>query len=242
MTTWESIDNIEKVDMENVTVTSDVAYKRVTSDEGFIDEWKEWYLKQNTAWLIQEIPNISFLDISDTMLESKKTLYDRENWILRVGKAGRSIEAQPQDTLKVWTEEDKTYIISPWYTDNYVEFDMASSPLHFTTCDTDDQTLANIILFKILEGWMFTISYWWTLEPNSATWFKVIVGVIWDNPRIIQQDYYKGSALLEIMSWWKYTPNIELKEWDVIYMKIQADDAIKMYKDTYMNIQFQQYI
>jgi hypothetical protein len=33
------------------------------------------------------------------MLESQKTLYDRENWVLRVGKAGRSIEAQPQDIV-----------------------------------------------------------------------------------------------------------------------------------------------
>ena len=79
MTTWESTDNVEV--MDNVTITSDAAYERVTSDEHFEEEKNWWYLQQNTSWLVQEIPNIAFIDIADTMLESKKTLYDRENWV-----------------------------------------------------------------------------------------------------------------------------------------------------------------
>lgn len=239
MTTWESIDN---VDMENVTVTSDAAYERVTSDEGFIDEWEKWYLRQNTAWLIQEIPNISFLDIADTMLESQKTLYNRENWVLRVGKAGKSIEVQPQDTMTVWQNSDKTYIVSPWYTDNYIEFDWVDSSQHYTTVKPSRTTLPNIYTFDILQSWIYKISYWWTLEPNSATWFRVVVWKIWDTPKTLLIDYYKGSSLPEIMSWWKQKPNISLDKWDSVFMKIEADDAIKMYKDTYLSIQFQQYI
>jgi len=241
MTTWESIDKIEKIDTEDITVTSDEAFKRVTSDEGFIDEWKEWYLKQNTAWLIQEIPNISFLDISDTMLESQKTLYDRENWILRVGKAWRSIETQPQDTMTVWQDEDKTYIVSPWYTDNYIDFDWVDSSQNYTTVRPDNTVLPNVYTFDILQDWIYTISYWWTLETNSATWFKIIVWKLWTNPWIIIQDYYQGSSLPEIMSWWKQKTNIELKKWDSVYMKVQANDAIKIYKETYLSIKFQQY-
>lgn len=257
MTTWESIDKIDKIDTEDITVTSDEAFKRVTSDEGFIDEWKEWYLKQNTAWLIQEIPNIAFLDIADTMLEPteevreidgvdvvvpiwSKTLYNKSNWVLRVGKAAKSIEAQPQDTVSLWLSEDKTYIISPGYTDNYVDFDAHGSSQNYTVCKPSmwEWALSNIETCKILQDWVYTISYWWTLETNSATWFKVIVWKL--NWWVIAEDYFKGS-LWEIMSWWKHTSNIWLSRGDYIYMKIQADDAIKMYEDTYIDIKFQQY-
>lgn len=239
MTTWESIDN---VNMENVTVTSDEAFERVTSDESFTDEKESWYLQQNTSWLVQEVPNIAFIDIADTMLESKKTLYDRENWILRVGKAGRSIEAQPQDTISFSLDEDKTYIVSPWVTDNYIEFDSSMSSWNYTTCKPDKIHLANIYTFDILEEWYFTISYGWTLEPNSATWVKIIIWKIWDTNETLMVDYYKDSSLPEIMSWWKYKQNIKLEVWDSVYMKVQANDAIKIHKDTYINIQFQQYI
>ena len=118
MTTWESTDNVEV--MDNITITSDAAYERVTSDEHFEEE-KNWgYLQQNTSWLVQEIPNIAFIDIADTMLESKKTLYDRENWILRVWEKGRSIEVQPQDTVTLLMNAD--YNISQSW-EHYIEFD-----------------------------------------------------------------------------------------------------------------------
>lgn len=237
MTTWESIDN---VDMENVTVTSDAAFERVTSDEHFEDERGEGFLKQNTSWLVQEVPNIWFLDIADTMLESQKTLYDRENWVLRVGKAGRSIEAQPQDTLLLKLDSDATYIISPWYTDNYVDFDSNISSLNYTTVKPDKTRLANIYTFDILETWYYNLSYGWTLEPNSATWFRVTVAAF--DAWTIARDYYKDSSLPEILSWWKQIPNIYLEKWDSVYMKIEANDAIKMYAWTFMSIQFQQYI
>ena len=96
MTTWESIDN---ENMENVTVTSDAAFERVTSDEHFEDEKGEGFLKQNTSWLVQEVPNISFLDIADTFLETKKTLSDKAGYVLVVWQNGKSIEAVPYSDL-----------------------------------------------------------------------------------------------------------------------------------------------
>ena len=96
MTTWESTDN---ENMENVTVTSDAAFERVTSDEHFEDEKGEGFLKQNTSWLVQEVPNISFLDIADTFLETKKTLSDKAGYVLVVWQNGKSIEAVPYSDL-----------------------------------------------------------------------------------------------------------------------------------------------
>ena len=45
----------------------------------------------------------------------------------------------------------------------------------------------------------------------------------------------------EVLSWWKSIPNIYLEAWDIVWMKIQANDAIEMYKGTYLSVQFQQY-
>lgn len=236
-TELENIDSIET--WENVTVTNDAAFERVTSDikmEGW-EDW--WYLRQNTAWLVQEIPNISFLDIADTLLESNKTLFWKENWILRVWVNAKSIETQPQDTLLLRLDDDAIYINSPWYTDTYIEFDSNISSLNYTTCKPDKTRLANIYTFDILETWYYTISYWWTLEPNSATWFDLTVQSF--DTGTIARDKYKDASLPEILSWWKSISNIYLEKWDSVFMYIQANDAIKMYKWTYMSIQFQQY-
>lgn len=236
MTTWESIDN---TNMENVTVTSDEAFERVTSNESFEEEWWEGYLKQNTSWLVQEIPNISFLDIADTMLESKKTFHNRKNWILRVGNAGKSVEAQPQDTILLRLDENKTYIMSPWYTDNWIDFDSEVSSLNYTTSKPDDTYMFNWYKVKILETWYYSISYWWTLNPNSATNFAVLIA---SNSITITSDMFVNWTYPEVMSWWKTIPNILLSAWDIVWMKIQANDAIEMYKNTYLSVQFQQYI
>lgn len=235
MTTWENTDSIST---ENVTVTSDAAFERVTSDIK-MEEWEYWwYLKQNTAWLVQEIPNISFLDISDTLLESNKTLYKKENWVLRVWVNAKSIETQPQDTILLRLDENKTYIMSPWYTDNWIDFDSDVSSWNYTTSKPDNTYMFNWYKVKILETWYYSISYWWTLNPNSATNFTVLIA---SNSTRITSDRFINWTYPEVLSWWKSIPNIYLEAWDIVWMKIQANDAIEMYKDTYLSVQFQQY-
>ena len=234
MTTWESTDNVEV--MDNVTITSDAAYERVTSDEHFEEE-KNWgYLQQNTSWLVQEIPNISFLDVADTMLESKKTLHQRENWILRVGKAWRSIEVQPQDVVTLIMNADYE-IQQTW--EHYVEFDDSISSLNYTVCKP--QQTWNLHHIDILQDWFYIISYWWEVKTNSATELKISISKTWTNPWVIMTDRYKDTQLPEILSWWKYMSNIYLQKWDVLDMKILCNSPVKIYETTYLNIQFQQY-
>lgn len=233
MTELENTDSLE-----NVTVTSDAAFERVTSDIK-MEEWEDWwYLRQNTAWLVQEIPNISFLDIADTLLESNKTLHGKENWILRVWVNAKSIETQPQDTILLRLDENKTYIMSPWYTDNWIDFDSDVSSWNYTTSKPDNTYMFNWYKVKILETWYYSISYWWTLNPNSATNFTVLIA---SNSISITNDRFVNWTYPEILSWWKSIPNIYLEAWDIVWMKIQANDAIEMYKGTYLSVQFQQY-
>lgn len=97
MTTWENIDSINE--SENLTVTSDAAFERVTNDMKMEEERDVGSLKQNTAWLVDEIPNISFIDIADVFLESKKTLADKAWYVLIVWTNGKSIEAVPYSDL-----------------------------------------------------------------------------------------------------------------------------------------------
>lgn len=234
MTTWESTDNVEV--MDNVTITSDAAYERVTSDEHFEEE-KNWgYLQQNTSWLVQEIPNIAFIDIADTMLESKKTLYDRENWILRVWEKGRSIEVQPQDTVTLLMNAN--YDISQSW-EHYIEFDRSISSLNYTVCAP--QQTGNLFHVDILQTWYYIISYWWEVKPNSASNLRITVKKSWANPWIIISDWHKDTQLPEIMSWWRYLPNVYLEKWDVVDMYILCDSSVTINKDTYLSIQFQQY-
>lgn len=228
MTTWENIDN-----MDNVTITSDEAFERVTSDEHFEEEKGNGYLQQNTSWLVQEIPNISFVDIADTMLESKKTLYQRENWILRVGKEWKSIEVQPQDVVIL--KMDANYVIPSWH--HLVEFDDKESSLNYTVCKPEETW--NIYKVKILQSWYYIISYWYELWTTSAT--DIRITVVGTDSWVIMSDRYKDTSLPEIMSWWKYIPNVYLEQWDIISMYLDADATVDVYSTTYLSIQFQQY-
>lgn len=99
MTTWENTDSINE--SENLIVTSDAAFERVTNDMEMEEERDVGSLKQNTAWLVDEIPNISFLDIADVFLKSKKTLADKAGYVLIVWADGKSIEAVPFSDLPI---------------------------------------------------------------------------------------------------------------------------------------------
>lgn len=225
MTTWENTDSIERVD--NLTITSDAAYERVTSDLKMEDERDWWYLKQNTAWLVQEIPNISILDIADTMLESKKTLSGRANWNVVVGSAGKSIEVIPQDIVTLKMNESVIYDIFPaWieFGDSIISWDTTM------TLDSDDNWK-----IEILQDWYYKISYWWTIDPGTNTAFSIWV---WN---IVRDEYDWGSYGI-MMSWWRSISNVYLEKWDYVYLDILASDDVTVYQDyTYLEIQFQQY-
>ena len=241
MTTWESID---KIDMENVTVTSDVAFERVTSDEHFVEEGEKSFLKQNTAWLVQEIPNIAFLDIADTTLETleyqskdenddpitvevwKKTLYQKNNWNVVVGKQWKSIELVPQDTLNIRLWEDKTITSSP----ALVQLDTRDLTDDSRTIEVDQQHPWRI---NILMDWYYRISYWWTISTLTATEFSVEIyknadKAIWE----------KYSWISWTISWWR-TISLSLQKGDYLYMRVDADGSLKVCEEyTYLELQY----
>ena len=223
MTTWESTDN-----MENVTITSDEAFERVTSDEHFEEE-KDWgFLKQNTSWLVQEIPNISFLDVADTLLENKKTLYNRKNWNIVVGTAWKSIEAQPQDLARLVSNE----YIHTWTTNSYViPFNDIEIP------SWEDETNIKTFSFenngvKILIPWVYRISYWWQIYPWNTISFDVWLS---RNGVYVTSDSYENVSLWS--SWWG------LVSWGrSISLNCEVNDVLTLYvsslwdnPDVYLN-------
>ena len=237
MTESENIDSTQST--ENVTVTSDGAFERVTSDVK-MEEWGDWwFLKQNTAWLVQEIPNISFLDVSDTLLESNKTLHGKKNWILRVWLNAKSIETQPQDICRLtytWTAYDvQSY-------DDIMPFD-------------EIETVTNESVFSISnhrciisEAWIYRISYWWSIQ----WWWNEQIDIwIWRQSHtwsIPSKTWYVVSDAASyitywIISWWK-TARIDCDEWDELYMFVQSENAdirVRWWNETYMEVQFLQY-
>ena len=190
MTTWENIDSTD-----NVTVTSDEAFERVTSD--IKDEYTEsdGSLKQNTAWLINEIPNISILDISDFLIENKKTLYDRQNWNVVIGKAGRSIEAQPQD---IWIYKDVVHELNTWLWEaKFSTYVWWSN----NTCFDSNSTLPWLWAFIIKEKWIYRVSYSFTMSDISSSATLIMRFIMrldswWTLHTINEQFYWNGI-------WWQ---------------------------------------
>lgn len=237
MTTWESIDN-----MENVTITSDEAFERVTSNEHFEEE-KDWgFLKQNTSWLVQEIPNIAFLDIWDTLLENKKTLYNRKNWNIVVGTAWKSIEAQPQDLARLVSDS----YMHTWTTNDYtIPFDDIEIP------SWEDEINIKTFEFKnnwveILIPWVYRVSYWWQINPGNTIEFSVW---LYRNGTYVTSDNYENvNGFWSLMSWWR-SVSIRCDEWDVLTLNVYSQwdnpDVYLTYNDsrfTYLEVQYIQQV
>lgn len=240
MTTWESIDNVERTD--NLTVTSDAAFERVSSNEHFEDERGEWFLKQNTSWLVQEVPNIWFLDIADTMLESKKTLYNRKNWNIVIGTAGRSIEAQPQDLARLVSD---SYMHAGTTNDYVIPFDDIEIP------SWEDEVNVRTFSFEnnwveVLIPWVYRISYWWQINPWDTTNFSV--GLYRNGTYVTSDDYENVNGFWSLMSWWR-SISISCDEWDVltlnVYSRWDNPDVYLTYNNsrfTYLEVQYIQQI
>lgn len=244
MTTWENIDSTD-----NVTVTSDEAFERVTSD--IKDEYTEsdGSLKQNTAWLINEIPNISILDISDFLIENKKTLYDRQNWNIVVGKAGRSIEAQPQD---IWIYRDVVNELQSWlWTPKFNTYIKWSN----NTCFGSNATLPWMWVFQIKEKWIYRVSYSFSISDISglASWiWRYIMRLeSWWTLHSINEQFYWNW-----WSWWaamwisdysaSWDTHLELEVWDRLLLYIKVADSNwwavwRWLKQAEFTLQFVQY-
>lgn len=240
MTTWESIDN---ENMENVTVTSDAAFERVTSDEHFEDERGEGFLKQNTSWLVQEVPNIWFLDIADTMLESKKTLYNRKNWNIVVGTAGRSIEAQPQDLARLVSSQSRYTASSNDYTIpfNDIEIPSGEDELNIKTFSFENNWV------KVLIPWVYRISYGWQVEP----WIDTISFSVWlyrNGAYVTSDSYERADGFWSMISWWR-SISLKCEKNDVLSLHVTSQwdyvDVYMTYQDsrfTYLEVQYIQQI
>lgn len=228
------LENTDSLSTENVTVTSDAAFERVTSDIK-MEEWEDWwYLRQNTAWLVQEIPNISILDIWDFLIENKKTLYDRQNWNIVVGKAGRSIEAQPQDAaILTYTWE----FFHPTSETTIIPFD-------------NIRTASNASVFEISnhkaiinQAWLYRVSYWWV----CLWWTNDVVSIEIRHERSdwtwVSWDYLYDTFISSTwLSSWGKTWWIDCEEWDKLYMKVDSDSYASIQLQwLYMEIQFLQY-
>lgn len=223
MTTWESIDN---ENMENVTVTSDAAFERVSSDEHFEDERGEGFLKQNTSWLVQEVPNISFLDIADTMLESKKTLYNRKNWNIVIGTAGRSIEAQPQDLARLVSDSYMHVGISESYTIPFddIEIPSGEDELNIKTFSFENNWV------KILIPWVYRISYGWQINPNDC--IRLSVWLYRNNAYVTSDNYYNVNWFWLELSWGR-SISLKCNKWDVLTLHVEGDGG-NDYPDVYL--------
>lgn len=241
MTTWESIDNVERTD--NLIVTSDAAFERVSSNEHFEEESERGFLKQNTSWLVQEIPNISFLDIADTMLESQKTLYNRKNWNIVVGKAGRSIEAQPQDLARLVSSQSQYTSSSEEFTIpfNDIEIPSGEDELNIKTFEFKNNWI------EVLIPWVYRISYWWMIDP----WVDCIYLNVWlyRNGAYVTSDLYERvDWFWSALSWWR-SISLNCEVWDVLTLHVIAqwdNPTVHLtYNDsrfTYLEVQYIQQI
>lgn len=242
MTTWENTDSINE--SESLIVTSDAAFERVNNDFKMEEEKDWWFLKQNTAWLVQEIPNISFVDVADTMLESKKTLYDRKNWNVVVWMSWKSIETQPQD---IWIYSNiKTNIIHNWFWIASFNDYIAWSKYCFIEW-------ANKEWYQINIKWIYEIAYSFCMYNigASATWiWRHIVVYRWNNILFPHSQYYwsvwSGNVLWikDYSASWKLY--LELEIWDIVKLGAEVhdtnwDDVWWQFRQGEFSIQFQQY-
>ena len=223
MTTWESTDNL--------TITSDEAFERVTSDEHFADE-RDWgFLQQNTSWLVQEVPNISFLDIADTMLESQKTLYNRKNWNIVVGKAWRSIEAQPQDLARLVSTSYQYTASSDDFTIpfNDIEIPSGEDEVNIKTFEFKNNWI------KVLIPWVYRLSYWWQVDPTGLD--SINVGVYLNGEYITSDSYSNVNWFWDQMSWWR-SISVACEAGDVLTLHVHCHWDYPTVYLTYNNSRF----
>lgn len=190
---WDFFDRIETSDWYQI--------EKVGNNSAFDDNRKntpdEW-LKQDTAWLVNEIPNISFLDIWDTLLEDKKTLHWRRWAHLVVWKASKSIELMYINKFKLSFEPNYMSDV-----DNRVRRDIDTPYLDWLWEDPQYTSLYATywpLSWIVKEDWRYRIIHKEEIRPQTGA-SKVVCYV-----NVYRKDnywnYYNINYWWYAVSWW----------------------------------------
>lgn len=191
MTAWGNIDKanntIGVMNVDNISEKDRISRpERIETSDGYdihrvknnqtLDDWYDnWWsdmsddenwIEQNTSWLVQDIPNISFLDIWDTLLESKKTLYARAWAKLIVWKASKSIELMYKNKCKLSFEPNYSSDV-----ENLVRRDIDSPYVTWLWDNPDYATLYQAfgpLAVMIEEDWRYRITHKEEIELQST--------------------------------------------------------------------------
>lgn len=199
--------NIDKKEFFTIVETSDwYQLESVDNNTALDDKRREEpdvWLKQDTAWLVDEIPNISFLDIWDTLLEDKKTLHNRRWAHFVVWKASKSVELQYDNKFMLRFEPDYMTDV-----ENLVKWDIDTpyvTRLKDST-DTEYQSLYATywpLACIIEEDWRYEILHKEEIRPQPDTdTVCCYVDIYRKDTNWIYQILIKWWVAV---SWWKWS-------------------------------------
>ena len=194
--------NIDKKNFFDRIETSDwYQIEKIGNSSEFDDNRKdtpdEW-LKQDTAWLVNEIPNISFLDIWDTLLESKKTLHWRRWAHLIVWDASKSIELMYMNKFKLWFEPNYNTDVA-----NLVHRDIDTPYLDWLWWDPQYASLYAIywpLSCIVKERWRYRIMHKEEIRPQPGVDTAVCYVNIYRKDSLWR--YQNLSKWWYAVSWW----------------------------------------
>lgn len=201
MTQYANIDN--KNFFDTIDTSDWYQIERVGNSSSLDDKWRETsdeWIKQNTAWLVNEIPNMSFLDIWDTLLEDKKTLHNRRWAHLVVWKASKSIELEYRNKFKLWFEPNYVSDV-----DNLVHRDIESPYVTWLWDYTEDPSLYTEywpLACIIEEDWRYEIIHKEEIQPQADT--DTVVCYV-DIYRKVNDTYQILNKWWYAVSWWKWS-------------------------------------
>lgn len=240
MTTWGNTDNIFEVE--------DYQIERVDNNETFDDYKKDSNsstaetpdARQNTSWLVQEIPNISFLDISDTLLENKKTLHWRENWNVVVGTKWKSIEVVPQDFM--------------WLSANNVSWITSTTTLNITKdVESFNNTTMSVSWWVVTaqKDWIYEVNFWWVAavskytvtDANTLKWFNIRVLIDWTAElvdSVILNAYQSSTMNLTYVFSWGKSRKVYIDKWATIEIEVVPVSVTLSVNQVYLELQYLQ--
>lgn len=223
MTAWGNIDkanNIMTMDVDNISWKDRVSRPdRIETTDGYdihriknnkvLDEWyredkdiyDENWIWQNTSWLVQDIPNISFLDIWDTLIESKKTTYNRRWAKLIIWMASKSVELLYMNKCQIRFE--------PWYASDIENRISVDALWPYVDSVLSSQEYAQIqqiywpLAVYIKEDWVYKVTHKEEIVLQST---QDTVDCYVDVCRKDVNDTYQIYKKIAVSRWeWKWT-------------------------------------